>query len=338
MKTFRFIGMALFAVLMCVNFASCSNENEIVPNEPQKPKEYTVSLGFTGDISISESPLSRTTEKETDLYGFIVLSKPTNEENNAYTNIYAYGLFDDVSNLNIKLLEGYKYKFVSTMVVNGTNVIFWNPSNEFKSYGLPFRMLLKNAFTYSEAGCPYEYNLRFSDSSTGSTYNITHSLPIADRYYGELLDFKPSDESNKANIYMERTVFGAKFVSENLNEGKLKIEMTGAALIELTPDKTQIENIYTISPNSAYGKGEISVSHATTITWEKSDGAIVPLGEFNLTFKRNKMTTVTIKVNDMSAENGIGITLDDEEMTEGDNITIENGKIIDTNVNTGTEE
>lgn len=28
MKTFRFIGMALFAVLMCVNFASCSDSDE----------------------------------------------------------------------------------------------------------------------------------------------------------------------------------------------------------------------------------------------------------------------------------------------------------------------
>jgi hypothetical protein len=34
MKTLRMIGMALFAVLMCVNFASCSSE-EVVPEEPK---------------------------------------------------------------------------------------------------------------------------------------------------------------------------------------------------------------------------------------------------------------------------------------------------------------
>ena len=28
MKTFRMIGMALFAILMCVNFASCGNDDE----------------------------------------------------------------------------------------------------------------------------------------------------------------------------------------------------------------------------------------------------------------------------------------------------------------------
>ena len=28
MKTFRFIGMALLAIVMCVNFASCSSDND----------------------------------------------------------------------------------------------------------------------------------------------------------------------------------------------------------------------------------------------------------------------------------------------------------------------
>ena len=35
MKTFRFIGMALFAVLMCVNFASCSSDDAPTEESPQ---------------------------------------------------------------------------------------------------------------------------------------------------------------------------------------------------------------------------------------------------------------------------------------------------------------
>lgn len=35
MKTFRFIGMALFAVLMCVNFASCSSDDDPTEESPQ---------------------------------------------------------------------------------------------------------------------------------------------------------------------------------------------------------------------------------------------------------------------------------------------------------------
>ena len=35
MKTFRFIGMALFAVLMCVNFTSCSSDDDPTDESPQ---------------------------------------------------------------------------------------------------------------------------------------------------------------------------------------------------------------------------------------------------------------------------------------------------------------
>ena len=34
MKTFRMIGMALFAILMCVNFASCGNDDGEIPSDP----------------------------------------------------------------------------------------------------------------------------------------------------------------------------------------------------------------------------------------------------------------------------------------------------------------
>ena len=41
MKTFRFIGMALFAVLMCVNFASCSSSDDD-PTEEKEEGEVVV--------------------------------------------------------------------------------------------------------------------------------------------------------------------------------------------------------------------------------------------------------------------------------------------------------
>lgn len=33
MKTFRLIGMALLAVVMCVNFASCSDDDDPIKND-----------------------------------------------------------------------------------------------------------------------------------------------------------------------------------------------------------------------------------------------------------------------------------------------------------------
>lgn len=39
MKTFRMIGMALFAVLMCVNLASCSSDDD---DDVQVPEDFTI--------------------------------------------------------------------------------------------------------------------------------------------------------------------------------------------------------------------------------------------------------------------------------------------------------
>ena len=39
MKTFRLIGMALLAVVMCVNFTSCSNDDEEESNGGKSTQE-----------------------------------------------------------------------------------------------------------------------------------------------------------------------------------------------------------------------------------------------------------------------------------------------------------
>ena len=51
MKTLRFIGMALFAVLMCVNFTSCSNDQNTPTTEEQE--FYTVQIGMGGELDIT---------------------------------------------------------------------------------------------------------------------------------------------------------------------------------------------------------------------------------------------------------------------------------------------
>ena len=323
--------MTLFAVLMCVNFASCSSD-DVIPNEPQKPKEYTVSLGFTGEISISESPLSRASEN--DLYGIQVYSCPNIDGANTYTTYYAYGLFDDISKMTIKLLEGYKYKFVTTMIVDGKNVI----KSTNNVYSSPFNSTsLDNKFIYSKDECI----AGTSGVSVGNVSLVGHTgsyvHPNIVRFYGETTDYIP--ESNKnVEIDMKRMAFGIKYVSDLL-EGSLKIALEGAPEIVIAYPETGHEDIYAFQYiQAAFNKDEQhSEKISTTITWTKDDGVVIPLGTHNITFKRNVLTTITIKVADITTENGIGITLENKDM-DTENITIENGEIVDTNVNTGTEE
>lgn len=326
MKTLRLVGMALFAVLMCANFASCSSD-DVAPNEPQNPKEYIVSLGFTGEISVSESPLSRASGN--DLYGIHVMSCPTTSETNSYTS-YAYGLFDDLTKMNIKLIEGYKYKFIATMVVDGKNDIWLHPNGLYQD---PFKMELKNVFEFSTTRSGE--GLGKGESDTGGS--TTYQRPNTDRYYGECSEYIPV-ENGEVTIDMKRTSFGLKVIAENLTEGTLNIKIDYAPEMNITNPETEIEDIFTFYyVKNAYAIEDYSETANVNLTWTKSDGATIPLGEHAITFKRNKKTIITVKISDISKENNINITLENEEMTDGENITIENGEIVDTNIGTETE-
>ena len=264
-----------------------------------------------------------------DLYGIQVYSCPNVDGATTYT-YYAYGLFDDTDLMNIKLLEGYKYKFVATMVVDGKENIY-SLKGKFTS---PFAGIgkyneLSNGFTFSNNDymplfsgyAKFKFNDKYLDNN--------HA--VIDRYYGEYIDYIPG-EVNTVEISMKRTVFGVKFIAENLTEGSVGVKMEHTPEMSITYPSTNIEYIINfLEQNKAYSEENYSETIPTELIWTKADGVVVPLGTHNITFKRNVLTTVTIKVADVTTENGIGLELEATEMGAED-ITIENGEIVDTNV------
>lgn len=322
------------AVMLYFNFTACSNDD--VPSEPQSPKEYTVSLGFTGEISVSESPLSRASGN--DLYGIQVYSCPDVDGATTYT-YYAYGLFDDTSLMTLKLVSGYKYKFVATMIVDGKNKIFYGAySNTEEGYHAPFDLAIRNGSTSTAS--PAAITNSFLTTSTTYLETVSYSIarlaadgqtynrPCVDRFHGELVDYAPTADGT-VKINMSRLSFGAKFIAEDFTEGEISVGIEYAPQMKITYPYTTIQGIFTMN-NLNYSTDVSNV----TIEWTKDNGTVVPLGTHEITFKRNKLTTVTIKVADITIENGIGITLESEEMGEGDNLTVENGELIDTTVET----
>lgn len=332
----------LFSLLVSALLISCGSENEPTllptePLEPNQPKEYIVSLGFSGEITdITEMPLSRAVTN--DLYGIQVYSAPLSATE---YKPYAYGLFDDKANMTIKLLDGYKYKFISTMVVSGKNRI----SKFGNAYQDPFIVFngnhtkgveISTNFTISSS---YEYPI-FNISAGSTTINdVMYGVPNADRYYGELEGYVPT-ENGKASINMKRVVFGAKFVSDGLTEGKLKIAISKAPEMYIVyGETTEVEDIFTFASSYPYGSKWMEDNYSETIpvsiSWEKSDGAVIPLVSQDITFKRNIKTTITVKVKDNSINNGVDISNENNPMVNGDNIVIDTtqGSGSDTEIN-----
>lgn len=318
----------LFLLCMIALSWSCSSSSEGEPEPepvPGQPKEYIVSLGMAGEIlDIDESPLSKASSN--DLYGIQVYSKTSTTK---YAP-YAYGLFDDKSLMTIKLLEGYTYKFEATMVVDGKNKIY---SFENQKYDEPFSVssatLLENKFVFDNTERMF-FELGFA--TLKQSYTCNYYIPNIERFYGITEEYKPMGNEN-ISIEMKRVCFGVKFIAEGLTEGKLKINIQQAPELNILHGQSEIQDIFTFyHALSALTTDNYSETIPVSISWEKSDGAIVPLINKDITFKRNVLTTITIKVKDTSTNNNIDITQESGEMTQGDNITIESGTGLDGNV------
>lgn len=344
MEKLRKFLAAISALIACVGMTSCSSENDLPGNETEQ-EFYTVRLGWGGELDVTYEPLTRADATD-DLYGIQVYSTPDIEledgEEITWTP-YAYGLFDN-TDISINLLKGYKYKFVATMIVDGKNRVSGGEEGRF---GYPFfnpggpngECYLNNQFIFSSN--------EFTELGNGGTWlldesGIFHgcSRPNLERFYGELENYIPDKQNNQVTIQMKRTSFGAKFIAKGkaAESGTLEIQLADAPKMEFTPTENidYIFNIFTFKyVYEAWKTDNYSETIATTISWHKTDGIIIPLGTHNITYKRNKTTIVNIEVDDEGLESGVGFEFEDTDMSEEETeTTIKDGEIVETEVGT----
>ena len=109
-------------------FSCSNNEDELPPKEQEQTSQetYTISFNLGGEfISTSETPLSRTEVTPKKIYGINVYYK---KDGDTWYQNYAYGLFDNIQDMTISLISGYKYKFECSMVQNDTDTLYHNNS------------------------------------------------------------------------------------------------------------------------------------------------------------------------------------------------------------------
>ena len=322
---------ALCAVLFVAT--SCETLNEFIdlPNNTETPSAeyYTVSLGFSGEVEFGYEPL-RSAENN-DLYGINVYTAPANAEGNISWTNYAYGLFDDPTNIKIDLLIGYQYKFVASMVKDGKEKVLHG-----NAYHEPFEV---NCAVKASVSTSFNYGLDYFDGlSSGLDRGCTDLIgkgqfyrPNTERYYGELEGYIPS-YNGKATIELGRTSYGVKFIAQgqSANVGTLEIQISKSPLLNLNlAESNEYFDIYTFdSVRNAWLKSDYSEEATVNFNYIREDETVVPLGSHNVTFVRNTTTVVTVNIGYGGAENGLGI-----EITEGGDmpenpdtaITITNG-------------
>lgn len=336
MKTNHFLFAFLGALLLGCNVQSIQEEiTETVP----EGQSVTVSLSLGGEITVQESPLSRASGSETsslDLYGINVYFDKEKDGN--IDDAYAYGLFDNVDDMVITLITGYKYKFICTMIPGGKTVCQTSSSN---LYSYPFivrgsSITCSNAFI---AGNEMDLIKDYRGLYFGYTYKKGY---LADRYYGETSDYLPK-EGGKVIINMKRCVYGLTVNVTGVTKGGVGISINEDPFSEngityyaysgffSTTVYASEDCVKTFEPisfgnvHTCWETGEYSVLIPIKVQWSYTyDGTNVK-EEFTkyqaVTIKRNTMTTININLNidtNDQSENGVQLAMDNTTMGRQD--------------------
>lgn len=310
MKLRHFFFAALASVMA---FAAC--EQEINPVNPDtNPEVYTVKLNCVGEIDVNQVPLTRSFTPDTnDLYGIQVYYKPVSGSNSFKS--YAYGLFDDLTNVTIDLIADYQFKFCVDVVDDGKNKVYSDgieiEAVNYTGYGYPFQAYnnyegtynssitkVSNEFIYSGG---YFISLGESFQIPGSTSNNLDPEGV-ETYYGTKT-VTPTADGETISIPLKRMVYGLKVVAGDfLTEGTVKIwNVYNSGIgksITLTPDNKIAERIYTYNDRSNwYDEEELSDAQTYTtlqFSWTKDDGTVLTLNRQNVYFNRLKQTIINL--------------------------------------------
>ena len=333
------------AMASMMSFAAC--EEPVDPNLPDElPEIYTVKLNCAGEIDVTQEPLSRFTPDNKDLYAVQVFYKPNSGGSYKY---YAYGLFDDVSDLSVELLADYQYRFAIDMIDDAKDIVYCDSvlidTNHYLGYGKPFRAYngynassnlsitkLMNELVYSEE---YHFDnvggLYVSASSISSIElkdgKTCYDPKGVERYFGLVSDYTPSADGETISIFMKRIAYGLKVVAGDfLKEGTLTVSNRGRDYdnFTLTPDNKVYEAVYAYeSPYSWYISQNPSTSRSIKFTWTKADGTSVSLETQSPTFNRLKQTIINIVFyeDEEAGATKLSLLYDEDPFTEGNSYT-----------------
>ena len=396
MKSLFLFALVAFAIGCSKN---AGTDEPQTPDQPsEQPEMVTVSFAVKGDITINEEPLplSRAAGVETestDLYGINIYYDK--DKDGKINDVYGYGLFDNVADMTVSLLTGYKYKFICSLVKDGKNKILnakatkSSSYSSYAGYGAPFwkssQSYNENTSSYSSYYSSYsssyyynyDYDYHYYDAPTiltnqftlGTSFHLTglgqgwghnknnaytndkyiycsgsgltHYFP-ADRYYGETTNYTPK-EGGIVAINMKRCTFGAKFVVTGVTDGAFSfsvqsnnVKVTSGGNIK--SDTTYTEQIYTYDNvydcwQKTIMNGDFSQDFTITMTWVRGNGITQTLDPLTVTFKRNVLTTVNIRLNGGDVNNSFNLDVENTEMGEANtNFDIDAGSMTDTPV------
>lgn len=329
MKTYIKSLYMLLAAVACISIGACSSDNGIVdepvPVTPADDDTVVLTIGFSGDIEVTDLPLTRALADD-DLCAIVV------KENGAN---FAYGLFETSTvtggKLTLTAKKSNTYTFEATVVRGGKTAV----AKSGEKYGLPLNAAADTNFVLSEADAPFSLTGGRAELTTG-----VYDHPAIQRFYGSI-DYTPSEDA-ALNIPVKLAGYGIQFTTENFTEGTLMISIEGSPDITLTYDATATNptspstasTIYSFKDLSGYsatdGYGSYSETVGISVVWTKADGTRTTLANAKPVELGNKAYTIHVNVGGEPANGAVAVQEPTTEpMDDGndDPVTIPTGQI-----------
>lgn len=323
--------LVVFTFLAATALNSCIEDKDL-SQISEKPETYSeVTFSIDGECNTTEVPMRAVASDKKDIYGITISQWVKDASGRPQSKPYAYGIFDDVSNLKVNLLDGYKYRVACTMVRNAVDSLKTTDNN---SLTRPFT-LDKNGIVYGKAENKFivadqpdgtQKFLFDADNSkieTPTQQNITR--PYIMRYHGGLDSIETNTTGNQLELY--RRYFAVKFVANGLRENcRLEVQLDDSPKWILTPGKNETD--YTcVSFKTLTGKittGTILTDNAVfkveLFKDDKSEG--VEIMKYNRSFKRNYKSAIVISdIDNFGTDAGLSIKIADEGELENDPTT-----------------
>ena len=280
MKTNQILLFTLW-LFAAAAWTACSRELPGgTPEDEPRCREVSLTLAgeVTGDVDISQEPLSKAAGGAGDLYVINVYSK---ESAGAANRLYAYGTFDHADGLHLQLEEGYLYEIRVTYVPNAAEVLNWVDDTTYSWQLENYQGTLMNRFVRATS-----YDDGGFDATAGRIYNkadgMSYYRPRLDRYYGELW-----------------AVFGVRLNIEGLTEGTLTFSMADAPDIVVRADSVYTPEVICqfYYPDRVAEGGDYTENAWTTVEWVNDAGdQSVELHNYVITYTRLKRTIFNINL------------------------------------------
>ncbi len=255
---------AIVLLMATSSLICCSGEGSdemIEPTPTPTPEPYvdsdtiTTSFKLGGEILQSQESLSTRAFGANDLFGVNVYqSMKEQSADSLFASMYnyAYGYFDDLSSVVLKLAKSRYYHFEMVYIPDGKNLIHQYSDGH---YANPFACIFSqnpyngklNEVVYSTENSLSMLNYGASQGKGITDYMIqSNQFNKIERYQGLKWNFHATDDSKTVSINLYRMMVGIKLIVDDFTEGTIILSSDSGIKYTLAPAADSSTNILDI--------------------------------------------------------------------------------------------